>query len=65
MNKLKKLKKKIELYAKLIIATAEATDEILICLRQYTNRGAIFCAHSVHIESLLYKIKKEESNEDK
>ena len=62
---MKKLKKKIELYKKLIIATAEATDEILICLRQYTNRGAILAAHSVRIESLLYKIKKEESNEDK
>lgn len=63
--KLKKLKRKIELYSKLIKATAEATDAILICLRQYTNRGAIFCAHSVEIESLLYKIKKEENKEDK
>lgn len=62
---MKKLKKKIELYKKLIIATAEATDEILICLRQYTNRGATLAAHSVHIESLLYKIKKEENIEDK
>lgn len=62
---MKKLKKKIELYKKLIIATAEATDEILICLRQYTNRDATLVAHSVHIEHLLYKIKKEENIEDK
>jgi len=62
---MKKLKKKIELYKKLIIATAEATDEILICLRQYTNRGATLTARSIHIESLLYKIKKEENIEDK
>lgn len=64
-RKMKKLKKKIKLYKELIIATAEATDAILICLMQYTNRTAIFAAHSVHIESLLYKIKKEENNEDK
>lgn len=61
---MKKLIRKIRLYKRLVLATAEATDEILICLRHYTDRGAIFCAHSVQIESLLYKIKKEDKESE-
>ena len=61
---MKKLIQKIRLYKRLVVATAEATDEILIFLKLHSDRYPVMCAHSVKIESLLYKIKNAEKENE-